>query len=254
MSCIQEIPCNITPTSVLTYLGAAQFGLEDTPDPSACYLCLSQKQYSRTVPCLSHWPDGDVYGVPQPGWKGHGTSIWIMNHGPVPEDVEAALASAREWFQGVRGGEPRGHYKLQLYGGHWGLERFEAAKTIPFPLSNGIAWKANDAVMWFFDPERMLEDPIPYRRDISDEETRRRIEGYQYFIDRETQRALNQKTYRELPPLRELPYEQQRRLVQWFDRLWNDFLDFHPDWRWTPALGFWRAAETIYPLTEEAHG
>lgn len=252
MSCVKEIPCNIAPASVLTYLGGAQFGMEDTPHPSSCYLCLVQKQYARTTSCPTNWPDGTIYGTPQPNWKGHGTSIWLMNHGPEPEDVEAALVSAREWFQGARGSEPHGHYKLRQYGGHWGLERFEAAKTIPFPLSNAITMMTDDAAKWFFDPEKMLDDPIPYRRDIPDEEVRRRIAGYQHFIDKETQRAINQKMYLPLPSLVELPYEQQRRLVQWWDALWLDFLDFHSGWRWTPRLGFWQAAETVYPLSKKS--
>jgi hypothetical protein len=173
-----------------------------------------------------------------------------MKHVEDPEsDLPAALIQAKEWFGGCYPAEGgRGHFTLKDYQGHWALERFLAAKTVPFALSNAMVAITDDAVRWFFDPSKMLDDPAPLHREIGAEEIKRRLEAYQSFIDKETRRPWNQQNFEVLPPLTELPPEQQRRLVGWWERLHFDFLDMHPDWRWTPQMGFWKTGERIFPL------
>jgi hypothetical protein len=194
---------------------------------------------------------------------GHKTKVWILNHGG-PEDGFATLPGglhlARSYFFGESYGGPdlspefpRGHFTLRYYteegheDGHFGLEMFDASDTVPFALADAMMWVTQDAIQWFFDPEKMISDPLPYRRQISQEEITERLRGYQYYIDVETRRDYN-RTVLPLPSLTELPEEIQRRLVQHWDRLWWDWLDLHPDYCWIPMLGFWHADEMIFYL------
>lgn len=240
MSCFPELRCNVG------HFYSPWYTSEE------CFLCGIQKSGCKTTGCGQNWPPGAGYGQPTDAWIGHGTQIWLLTHGAdgvAPQNIDTALMFAKDWFRGQPPNfDGRGHYTLRCYGGHWALERFLSAQTIPFALSDAMMRKTDDAVRWFFDTDAMLDDPVPYRRDIMETEIAERIQGYQDFIDKETRRPWNQERYLVLPPLRELPYEQQRRLVGWWDRLWWDFLDLHPDWRWTPLLGFWQVGERIFPL------
>ena len=223
--------------------------------PVGCILCGYQASGCKTTACGQSWPPGTVYGEPTKDWVGHGTKIWLLQHGGDPHPkINESLILAKDGFRGEPGFTGAGHFTLRDYGGHWALERFLPAQTIPFVLSNAMARKVDEAVRWFFDTDAMLDDPVPYRRwgsavpGISKEEIAERLDGYQFFIDKETNRSWNQEKFLVLPPLRELPEEQKRRLVQWFDRLHFDFLDLHPDWRWTPMMGFYKVGEEVFRL------
>lgn len=236
MSCVKEIPCG------LTRFANHQRG---------CQFCGMVQNGTRSTGCGQAW----FTQAPREEWWGHGTDIWLMDHGHASEEgLSEALTKAREWFTQALGSDGRGYFVVRDYDGHAALELFRPAKTIPLPLSDAIAEITHEAALWFFDLKRLLPDPEPYYHELGEEEIERRLRAYQYWIDKETGRSWNQMRYKILPPLVELPEEQRKRLVGWWDRLWFDFLGQHPDWRWTPALGFWKAAETIYPLTEEAHG
>lgn len=223
-----------------------------------------QRANVKVLDCGSYYPtDNEGYLLLE--HKGHKTKVWLLNHGG-PDDGQVTLPGAihlaRSFFFGPGFGGfgasddlPRGHFVLRYYtdeahdDGHWGLEAFDASDTVPFGLASAMTSITHEAVLWFFDSERVLSDPAPCRRELSPEEIRERLEGYQKWIDVETNREYNQTRYRALPPLTELPEEQQRRLVQWWDRLWFDWLDLHREWRWTPMLGFWRPEhEVIYYL------
>jgi hypothetical protein len=174
--------------------------------------------------------------------------VWLLKHVDDPEPlIREALIRAKEWYWGNPPNfDGRGHFVLRNYDGHWALERFLSSQTMPFSLSNAMAFVANEAVQWFFDPSKMLPDPEPHRRQIGWDEIIERIAGYQYFIDKETRRQWQ--NLEALPPLCKLPFEQQHRLVHTWDQIWWGWLDRHPAWRWTPALGFYRADEKVYPL------
>lgn len=234
MSCVQEIRCGLT-----------QF----LNNSEGCQLCGMRHNNVRATGCGRAWSATS----PRDTWWGHGADIWLMEHGtPSEEDIQAALAEAREWFCASPLHDGRGHFKLRDYDGHAALELFKPTHTIPIPLSDALAGITDEACLWFFDPERMLPDPAPYRREIGAGEISERLRGYQFFIDKETDRSWNLTRYSKLPPLWDLPEEQQVRLVQWWDRLWHDWLGQHCNWGWSEEVGFWEAGERIYPLTEKS--
>lgn len=243
MSCSPDLRCNV--------------GNYYQPwfDPANCLLCGFQRNGCKTTSCGQSWPPGTVYGEPTKDWVGHGTKVWLMQHGGDPHpQIHEALIQAKDWFRREPNFTGMGHFTLRDYGGHFALEGFAPAQTIPFALSNAMMRKTDEAVRWFFDTDAVLDDPTPYRRwgstvpGISKEEIAVRLDGYQFFIDKETNRSWNQTNFLALPPLRELPEEQQRRLVQWWDRFWFDWLEMHREYRWTPMLGFWKRDEEIFPL------
>ena len=237
MSCEPDIPCNVG-----SYYTQYLWDVD-------CLLCSFQKGGCKATACGQNWPVGQVYGDPTKNWIGHGTRVWLLKHGEDPHDkLSESLILAKDYFRGEHGFDGRGHFTLRNYNGHWALERFLPAQTIPFALSNAMAMKTQEAVRWFFDTEAMLSDPGPGLRAVGAEEIAQRINGYQIFIDKETARPWNKEKYLVLPPLCELPEEQQRRLVYHWERLWWGFLDRHPAWRWTPSLGFYKADEEIWPL------
>ena len=184
--------------------------------------------------------------------KGHATGIWVLNHGPEPEGVEANIGMAREWLENwssiqKTAQDLRGHFTLRSYAGHWGLEIFKARLTVPHPLAVAMARITSEATMWFLDPGRLLPEPDTSYREIGDDEVKERIDGYQKFLDKEAVRMVTH-GYSVPPALRELPWGQQQWLVTHWDNLWFGFLDLHSEYRWTPSMGFWVVTETVFPL------
>lgn len=232
MSCVKEIPCGLT-----RFLRS---------DP--CQLCGMVENGNRATGCGQAW----YTQHPQEMWWGHGTDIWLMEHGAASEeDIAAALVQARERFTQAPNNDGRGYFVVRDYNGHAALELFRPAKTIPLPLSDAIAQITHEATLWFFDRAKTLPSAKPFRHPLTRVEILQRVRAYQFWIDKETNRSWNQEKYKILPPLWELPEEQRRRMVRWWNRLWFDWLEQHPAWRWTPKLGFWKVAEKIYPLAEK---
>ena len=162
------------------------------------------------------------------------------------------------------------YWKLDEYKGNVGTNRhlrriyrrMPAYQQMPQRLADAIAMEAEDASKWFFDPSFGIYMAVSTREIVTTEDVHRRIQGFQYGMDREVARLHGfeftggwawrfdnswRETYEKWVisyklnhepvceheknarlDLTELPFHIQRALVTRWQRLW-EYYDSNPE-------------------------